>query len=129
MIIKTTFHLLSDQPAPFSKCSKQCGENAYCDIIDGRESCQCLPEFNGDPNVKCVIKCNSHTDCPSTMSCFVDRQCRNPCVHSAVGCGINAKCRVENHRPVCYCPPDWIGDETIQCFNSLQGSIKQHSNI
>jgi hypothetical protein len=25
-------------------------------------------------------------------------------------------------RPICYCPPDWLGDETIQCFNSLQGS-------
>jgi hypothetical protein len=103
-------------------CKKECGENAQCTVVNGRETCQCLPDFNGDPNVKCVIKCNTHTDCPSRMSCFVDKQCRDPCIHSVVGCGINAKCRTENHQPICYCPKDWVGDETIQCFNTLQGS-------
>ncbi|OXA40497.1 Pro-epidermal growth factor [Folsomia candida] len=120
----------ADEPSNFqNKCKKPCGENAYCDLVDGAEVCQCLPDFQGEPNVKCSIKCEAHTDCPKTMSCFVDRQCRSPCVHSAHGCGINAKCKVEDHRPVCYCPKEWVGDETIQCFNSVQGKYNYRFSV
>jgi hypothetical protein len=113
--------ILLDAPANIESCKKECGDNAYCEVVGGKETCKCQKNFEGNPNFRCVIKCEAHTDCPSTMSCFVDRLCRDPCIHSQVGCGKGAKCKTENHRPVCYCPDDYVGNEMVECFNTLQG--------
>jgi len=119
--------LQSDEP-----CKRDCGPQASCERLkNGEESCVCRKNFRGNSEGVCEFKCEAHTDCPSEMSCYVDRRCRNPCIHSLVRCGRDAKCKVEKHRPVCYCPPDFVGDAKKQCFNTLQGKRKTiyNSNV
>merc|ERR1719350_2689151 len=53
--------------------------------------------------------CARDDDCPNGAAC-VNRQCVNPC-----DCGSGASCFIENHRPICVCPPGFIGDPQIAC--------------
>lgn len=71
--------------------------------------------------------CITDSDCPSDKSC--DRHiCRDPC-----NCGINADCRVKDHRPVCTCKQGYDGNPEIQCIKigcrSDDDCSKQHSCI
>lgn len=65
---------------------------------------------------ECASSCETHTDCPPSMHCYTDRLCRDPCTYS-IRCGKEAKCRLVNDVPMCYCPRGFVGDATMECFN------------
>ena len=57
-------------------------------------------------------ECRIDPDCPKTKAC-VREECVNPC-HTTT-CGINAECRVNNHRALCICKPGYEGDPYEIC--------------
>ena len=88
-----------------------CGSNAICNARNRAGSCQCIPEYFGDPYVACRPECVVHSDCPSNKACL-----RNKCVDPCPGtCGVNAVCTVKNHIPVCTCQDGYIGDPFTSC--------------
>lgn len=44
-----------------------------------------------------------------------NRICVNPCTNGNP-CDRTAECRIENHRAVCKCPPNYVGDPFVRCF-------------
>lgn len=91
------------QPSP-------CGPNANCREEQGRPVCTCLPGYYGAPPA-CRPECVINSECAPTLAC-VNLRCANPCVGV---CGINAKCDVVNHNPICSCPQGFIGDPFSSC--------------
>lgn len=89
----------------------RCGENAECRMLNGILACVCRKDFYGDPLLGCRPECVISPDCPSNKACM-NNKCVDPCQNS---CGINARCQVVNHNPVCYCTPDQIGNPLVQC--------------
>ncbi|ODN01923.1 EGF, latrophilin and seven transmembrane domain-containing protein 1 [Orchesella cincta] len=88
-----------------------CGNNAYCAIINGTETCQCMRPFRGNPEIGCELQCDSDSDCPSQYKCYEESgRCVDPCEPTLQmffkQCGRDAFCKVEDHKPVCYCPKD-----------------------
>lgn len=101
--------LPSDEPA---NCNAiKCGSNTECKERDGVLACICKKDFIGDPLLGCRPECVINTDCPSNKACITNK-CIDPC--NGV-CGINAKCDVVNHSPVCYCPESFTGDALVSC--------------
>ena len=88
-----------------------CGSNAVCQNRNRAASCQCIPEYFGDPYVACRPECVVNSDCPSNKACQ-----RNKCIDPCPGtCGINAVCQVRNHIPTCTCVEGYIGDPFTEC--------------
>lgn len=56
-----------------------------------------------------VSGCRSDDNCSPTEAC-VNGQCLNPC-----NCGSNAECRVQSHRPICYCLAGYSGNPQFGC--------------
>ena len=97
---------------PIDPCNPSpCGSNAVCNRQRNAGSCQCIPEYFGDPYVACRPECVVHSDCPSNKACQ-----RNKCIDPCPGtCGINAECQVRSHSPTCTCIPNYIGDPFTAC--------------
>ena len=97
---------------PIDPCNPSpCGSNAVCNRQRNAGSCQCIPEYFGDPYVACRPECVVHSDCPSNKACQ-----RNKCIDPCPGtCGINAQCQVRSHSPTCTCIPNYIGDPFTAC--------------
>ncbi|KAK9513085.1 hypothetical protein O3M35_001355 [Rhynocoris fuscipes] len=101
-----------------------CGDNAECIVVDTLPlrtmSCQCLPGFAGDADVKCTKAsteapgCTSDSDCSISETC-VNRNCVNPCVISNP-CALSAICQPTNHKAVCKCPDNLVGDPFVNCY-------------
>ena len=60
----------------------------------------------------CRPECVVNADCPIDKAC-INRKCQDPCPGL---CGVNAKCDVRNHVPICICIPGYIGDPFSQCY-------------
>ena len=60
----------------------------------------------------CRSECLVDSDCSSAMACS-NQKCIDPCRGS---CGINAECKVHNHKPICYCLSGLTGDPFTQCL-------------
>lgn len=104
--------------------SDPCGPHAVCNAIGDEYTCQCLPEMmNRPPN--CRPECTIDTHCPSETLC-INYHCKDPC---AIGiCGTDAECHVQNHKPLCTCPPNYEGDPYIEC--TLIGlNVNQTDNV
>ncbi|XP_021954599.1 adhesive plaque matrix protein 2 [Folsomia candida] len=89
-----------------------CGRNTNCRVENNRAICSCKATFIGDPISGCRHECDSDYDCGSGQACK-DFKCKNPCVNA---CGTYASCEVNNHRAVCTCPKDYLGDPYTRCF-------------
>ena len=87
-----------------------CGPYSQCVPLDNTASCSCLPTYIGSPP-QCRPECLVNSDCPLHLACS-NQKCIDPCPGS---CGFNALCRVQNHAPICSCPPDMTGDPFYQC--------------
>lgn len=90
----------------------QCGINAFCES-DGyhRPRCYCPDGYLGNPYQGCErSECITDNDCPSSLSCR-DSKCINPC-----DCPLSAQCHVVNHRPICRCPPGYVGNPYTSCL-------------
>lgn len=87
-----------------------CGANADCRVVENRAVCSCVTGMFGTPP-NCRPECLIDQDCPLTLSCLGNK-CKDPCVGS---CGINARCNVINHRPICSCLSGFEGDPFSGC--------------
>jgi hypothetical protein len=65
-----------------------------------RQSPGCRPE--------CVVS----SECPQNRAC-VNQKCVDPCPGT---CGLNARCEVINHSPICSCQAGYTGDPFTRCF-------------
>ena len=57
-----------------------------------------------------------NNNCPIDQYCKYGK-CTNPCHEKQ--CGKKAQCRVENHKPRCYCPHGQIGNPSVECHGIL----------
>lgn len=88
-----------------------CGSNAICRELNGIGSCQCQPEFFGDPYESCRPECLLNSECDANKVC-IQNKCINPCPGT---CSANAVCQVTNHIPSCTCLPGFRGDPYRLC--------------
>lgn len=79
--------------------------------MNGALTCQCLPNFFGNPYLSCRPECVVNSDCSSNRACLNNR-CENPCKDV---CGVEALCDTINHHAVCYCAPGFTGDPYVRC--------------
>lgn len=101
-----------EQPAVRDPCSPSpCGPNSQCRVVNGQSVCTCLPEFMGSPP-GCRPECTVSSECPTNRAC-VNKKCGDPCPGT---CGINSRCEIINHTPICSCPPGFTGDPFVSCF-------------
>ncbi|XP_052871499.1 neurogenic locus notch homolog protein 1-like, partial [Anopheles cruzii] len=87
-----------------------CGPRSQCRDINGSPSCSCLANYIGSPP-NCRPECSINSECPSNQACM-NEKCRDPCPGS---CGINARCNVINHTPICTCEEGYTGDPFTSC--------------
>lgn len=78
--------------------------------------CSCQQEYQGTPP-NCRPECVVNNECPSNRACH-KYKCTDPCPGT---CGLNARCEVINHNPICTCSPGLIGDPFTRCY--LPGKI------
>jgi len=57
-------------------------------------------------------ECTSDPECPIHLAC-IQEKCQDPCFTAK--CGVNAECKVNNHRAVCVCRVGYIGDPYSIC--------------
>lgn len=58
-------------------------------------------------------ECTIDPECPQHLAC-IQQKCQDPCTSQT--CGIQAECRVNNHRAVCTCRPNLTGDPFKICY-------------
>lgn len=92
------------QPSP-------CGPNSKCRVSNSLAVCSCLDAFVGAPP-NCKPECTVNAECPQNKACH-NFKCANPCAGT---CGVDAKCEVINHNPICSCPLDMTGDPFSRCY-------------
>lgn len=89
-----------------------CGPNSICRNIDNHAVCSCILGYLGTPP-SCRPECVVSSECSPTRSC-VNYKCTDPCLGS---CGLNARCEVINHSPICSCQPGQTGDPFKSCYD------------
>lgn len=99
-------------PKPVNPCNPSpCGPNSQCREVNGQAVCSCLPTYSGSPP-GCRPECVVTAECPQDKAC-VNQKCVDPCPGT---CGINAKCVVINHSPICSCQAEHTGDPFTRCY-------------
>ena len=105
------FLIHSSAPVETNPCQPSpCGPNSQCRERNGQAICSCVPGFVGSPPT-CRPECITSNECPQNEACN-NQKCVDPCPGT---CGINAKCQVLSHNPICSCPPRYTGDPFIRC--------------
>lgn len=92
------------QPSP-------CGPYSKCVNRNGAAICSCLVNYYGSPP-NCRPECVVDSECSFDKNC-VNMKCRDPCPGT---CGINSRCQVVNHSPICSCDVGYTGDPFIRCI-------------
>lgn len=106
---------VQDIPNEMPCSPSPCGLNSRCREIDNHAVCSCLPDMIGAPP-NCRPECLVSSECPLDKSC-INQKCKNPCENV---CGLNARCLVVNHNPICSCELGFIGDPFIRCIKEEQ---------
>lgn len=73
--------------------------------------CSCQQEYQGTPP-NCRPECVVNNECPSNRACH-KYKCTDPCPGT---CGLNARCEVINHNPICTCSHGLVGDPFTRCY-------------
>lgn len=60
----------------------------------------------------CRPECIMSSECSLNQAC-VNQKCINPCPGT---CGLNTKCQVINHNPICVCKESYTGDPFTRCI-------------
>ena len=105
------FCLSAEPPRIGNPCQPSpCGPNSECREKNGGAACSCLAGYKGAPPA-CRPECVLNRDCPIYLAC-IGQKCVDPCEGE---CGQNARCTVQNHRPVCRCTSGYTGDPFQYC--------------
>ena len=95
-----------------------CGANSQCREISEQAVCSCLPGYQGSPP-GCRPECVVSSECASNKAC-VNQKCTDPCVGA---CGLNARCEVINHSPICSCRQGQTGDPFRSCYDLPRNNL------
>jgi hypothetical protein len=90
-----------------------CGPNSQCRRVHSNSQAICSCEINymgAPPN--CRPECVVSSECSSNRACNKFK-CTDPCAGT---CGLNARCEVINHNPICSCPIGHTGDPFSRCY-------------
>lgn len=76
----------------------------------------------------CRPECMTSSECALDKAC-INTKCQDPCPGT---CGINARCQVVNHNPICSCSVGFTGDPFVRClpeeskinFNNVHTNIR-----
>jgi hypothetical protein len=60
----------------------------------------------------CRPECVMNSECSQDKTC-IQNTCKDPCPNL---CGLNARCKVLAHNPICTCSPGYTGDPFIECL-------------
>lgn len=88
-----------------------CGPNSQCRQINSQAVCSCLPSYIGNPP-GCRPECVVSSECPQNRAC-INQKCGDPCPGT---CGLNTRCEVINHSPICSCQAGYTGDPFSRCY-------------
>lgn len=66
-----------------------------------------------EPRPECVV----NQDCSNNKAC-INQACKDPCTESSNICATNADCRVQQHRPYCFCKDGLTGNPQSYCYES-----------
>jgi hypothetical protein len=113
------FTTLSVAPeAPKNPCQPSpCGPFSLCRMVNGHPVCSCQANYIGTPPA-CRPECVVSADCTQDRAC-INQKCADPCPGT---CGVNARCQVVNHNPICSCSVGFTGDPFVRC-------VKEQSKI
>ena len=108
----TFVSLAVEDETPKNPCQPSpCGPNSQCREVNGQAVCSCLPNYSGSPP-GCRPECVVSSECPQNKACL-NQKCVDPCPGT---CGLNAKCQVINHSPICSCTSGYTGDPFTRCY-------------
>ena len=103
-----------------------CPDSADCTNVPGSYICSCpLGTVRDSDGVACIQpnECDDDDDCPGEQACKINgdgiAKCIDVCASSV--CGKNAKCQVEDRRPVCECISGFFGDPNNLAIGCVQG--------
>ena len=103
-------------PAPKPVCDQStCGPYSICRIVNGVAVCKCQQNMIGNPP-NCRPECSTNRDCDAQKACM-NNKCIDPCPGV---CGVNAKCNVNNHSPICSCQSGYTGDPFSRCYPEVK---------
>lgn len=106
------YTISSVQNIPENPCQPSpCGPYSVCREVNGHAVCSCQKNYVGNPPA-CRPECTISADCPQNKAC-INQKCADPCPGT---CGINARCQVVSHNPICSCPPSYTGDPFVRCL-------------
>lgn len=104
------FQFVAEEPV--NPCvPSPCGPYSQCREINGHAVCSCQANYIGTPP-SCRPECTVSSECPQNRAC-INNKCQDPCPGT---CGINARCNVVNHNPICSCPPNYVGEPFVRCI-------------
>lgn len=92
------------QPSP-------CGQYSQCRVVNDHAVCSCIANYIGAPPY-CKPECVVSSECSQDKTC-INQKCKDPCPGT---CGINARCQVVNHNPICSCNNGFTGDPFVRCI-------------
>lgn len=101
----------TEQPVTDPCKPSPCGPFSQCRVVNGHAVCSCQTNYIGTPP-SCKPECVVSTECPQDRAC-VSQKCVDPCPGT---CGLNARCQVVNHNPICSCNPGFTGDPFTRCL-------------
>jgi hypothetical protein len=81
-----------------------------CRTVSNHAVCSCQPGYIGTPP-NCRPECVLSSECTQDKAC-IGQKCLDPCPGT---CGLEARCQVVNHNPICSCPPHYEGDPFVRC--------------
>lgn len=105
------FLFLVEEPKGNPCVPSPCGPYSQCRVVNDHAVCSCQPNYIGHPPA-CKPECTVSSECPQNRAC-INNKCQDPCPGT---CGINARCQVVNHNPICSCPQNYVGDPFVRCI-------------
>lgn len=106
--------VLPDEPKSNPCVPSPCGPYSNCRIINRHAVCSCEKNYIGSPPT-CRPECTISAECPQDKAC-INYKCQNPCPGT---CGLNARCQVINHNPICSCSAGHTGDPFARCIQEI----------
>lgn len=108
------------KPKPRFPCEDNpCGPHSQCRVVNDRAVCSCQQFCIGSPP-NCRPECIVSAECPQDRAC-INTRCQDPCPGT---CGVNARCQVVGHNPICSCPNGYTGDPFILCSVEVKSKNK-----
>lgn len=119
MIFINTFQTVQEQPKTQPCHPSPCGPYSNCREINNHAVCSCKENYIGSPPM-CRPECLISADCALNFACL-NSKCQDPCPGT---CGLNARCLVTNHNPICSCSPGFTGDPFVRCIVEEKSKIQ-----